>query len=114
MSEVNYGRTIKGDVCHCKEGTSIAAGNCPTDPMLSNVDNCFSLNSHLILNNTCNGKTECTIRASNGIFGDPCPGIHKYLEVYYECHEKGNTIQCSDWDLITYFHALTQHLYFHF
>ena len=25
LSEANYGRTIKGGVCHCKEGTSIDA-----------------------------------------------------------------------------------------
>lgn len=27
----------------------------------------------------------CTAVASNNIFGDPCPGVHKYLELKYEC-----------------------------
>ena len=89
LSKANYGRTIKGDVCHCKTGTSIAAGNCPTNPNLSNVDNCFSPNSLSILNSTCNGLSECTVSVNNNVFGDPCGGIHKYLEVNYECSKKG-------------------------
>ena len=56
LSEANYGRTIKGGVCHCQEGTSIDAGNCPNNPVWSNVDNCFSSNSLSILKNTCNGN----------------------------------------------------------
>ena len=31
----------------------------------------------------------CEIRASNAIFGDPCEGTFKYLEVRYSC-EMGN------------------------
>ena len=93
LSEANYGRTIKGGVCHCKEGTSIDAGNCPTNPVWSNVDNCFSSSTLSILNNACNGKKECTVNVNNGMFGDPCPGIHKYLEVKYSCYEKGNTLE---------------------
>ncbi|XP_056241397.1 L-rhamnose-binding lectin SML-like, partial [Seriola aureovittata] len=33
----------------------------------------------------CNGKNSCTIRASNSVFGDPCYGTYKYLEVAYVC-----------------------------
>ena len=87
--EANYGRTIKGDVCICKAGQSLAAGNCPTNPNLSNVDNCFSPNSLSILNSTCNSLSECTVSVNNNVFGDPCGGIHKYLEVNYECSKKG-------------------------
>lgn len=34
---------------------------------------------------SCNGKNSCTIRASNSVFGDPCVGTYKYLEVSYIC-----------------------------
>ncbi|XP_028265013.1 L-rhamnose-binding lectin SML-like isoform X2 [Parambassis ranga] len=34
---------------------------------------------------SCNGKNSCTIRASNSVFGDPCLGTYKYLEVAYVC-----------------------------
>lgn len=34
---------------------------------------------------SCNGKNSCTIRASNSVFGDPCVGTYKYLEVSYVC-----------------------------
>uniref|UniRef100_A0A3Q4H0I6 SUEL-type lectin domain-containing protein n=1 Tax=Neolamprologus brichardi TaxID=32507 RepID=A0A3Q4H0I6_NEOBR len=30
---------------------------------------------------SCNGKSSCIIKASNSVFGDPCPGTYKYLEV---------------------------------
>ncbi|KAM8863269.1 L-rhamnose-binding lectin SML-like [Spinachia spinachia] len=33
----------------------------------------------------CNGKNNCTIMASNSVFGDPCGGTYKYLEVAYIC-----------------------------
>ena len=90
LLEANFGRTVKGDVCHCKEGTSIAAGTCPTDPSASNVDDCISSNTLSILNSPCNGKRECTLNVNHFIFGDPCGGIHKYLEVHYNCY--GNIV----------------------
>ncbi|XP_033485442.1 L-rhamnose-binding lectin SML-like [Epinephelus lanceolatus] len=34
---------------------------------------------------SCNGKNSCIIRASNSVFGDPCVGTYKYLEVAYIC-----------------------------
>ncbi|XP_068454264.1 L-rhamnose-binding lectin CSL1-like [Clinocottus analis] len=38
---------------------------------------------------SCNGKNSCTIRASNSVFGDPCVGTYKYLEVAYICEYPG-------------------------
>uniref|UniRef100_A0A8P4KES9 SUEL-type lectin domain-containing protein n=1 Tax=Dicentrarchus labrax TaxID=13489 RepID=A0A8P4KES9_DICLA len=38
-----------------------------------------------ILKKSCNGKNSCTIEASNSVFGDPCVGTYKYLEVAYTC-----------------------------
>lgn len=33
----------------------------------------------------CNGKSSCSVVASNSVFGDPCVGTYKYLEVDYFC-----------------------------
>ena len=33
----------------------------------------------------CEGHRECSLDASNGVFGDPCRGIRKYLYVEYLC-----------------------------
>ncbi|XP_008413130.1 L-rhamnose-binding lectin CSL3-like [Poecilia reticulata] len=33
----------------------------------------------------CNGKSECSVLASSSVFGDPCAGTYKYLEVLYLC-----------------------------
>lgn len=41
---------------------------------------------------SCNGKSSCTIRASNSVFGDPCVGTYKYLEVAYTCQYPAQTI----------------------
>ncbi|KAI3356684.1 hypothetical protein L3Q82_003375 [Scortum barcoo] len=38
---------------------------------------------------SCNGKNSCTIRAGNSVFGDPCGGTYKYLEVAYICEYPG-------------------------
>ncbi|XP_053174095.1 L-rhamnose-binding lectin CSL3-like [Scomber japonicus] len=34
---------------------------------------------------SCNGKRNCTVNANNSVFGDPCYGTYKYLEVAYRC-----------------------------
>ncbi|XP_033741868.1 zonadhesin-like [Pecten maximus] len=33
----------------------------------------------------CQDKSHCVLTASNGVFGDPCRGTYKYLEVTYKC-----------------------------
>uniref|UniRef100_A0A3B4TW71 SUEL-type lectin domain-containing protein n=1 Tax=Seriola dumerili TaxID=41447 RepID=A0A3B4TW71_SERDU len=37
---------------------------------------------------SCNGKSSCSVKASNSVFGDPCVGTYKYLEVSYRCQCK--------------------------
>ncbi|XP_059188558.1 L-rhamnose-binding lectin CSL1-like [Centropristis striata] len=34
---------------------------------------------------SCNGKNSCVVRARNSVFGDPCVGTYKYLELAYTC-----------------------------
>ena len=44
--------------------------------------------------NSCDGKTSCTLRADNGIFGDPCGGVEKYLEVRIALGSAAKTQLC--------------------
>merc|ERR1711915_383262 len=47
--------------------------------------NCNSSKSKQEVSNRCNGLRTCSVAPSNSIFGDPCRGTHKYLDVDYEC-----------------------------
>ncbi|XP_046889616.1 L-rhamnose-binding lectin CSL3-like [Hypomesus transpacificus] len=33
----------------------------------------------------CNGRKACNVKAANNVFGDPCRGTYKYLDVNYTC-----------------------------
>lgn len=47
--------------------------------------NCMSYRSFLIMQDKCSQKQNCSVVVSSKIFGDPCPGTLKYLEVQYHC-----------------------------
>lgn len=38
-----------------------------------------------VLHSKCAHKQNCSVLASTNMFGDPCPGTHKYLEAHYLC-----------------------------
>ncbi|XP_023257365.1 uncharacterized protein LOC111651603 [Seriola lalandi dorsalis] len=62
----------------------------------SKIQNTDCYNPTNIVAESCNGKNSCTIRASNSVFGDPCSGTYKYLEVSYTC-EYPVTIMIESW-----------------
>ena len=47
----------------------------------------FWLNSSAtsIVQQRCNGKSRCKVFAKDAVFGDPCPGISKFLEIEFNC-----------------------------
>lgn len=47
--------------------------------------NCMSFRSFLIMQDRCSQSSNCSVVVSSKIFGDPCPGTSKYLEVQYHC-----------------------------
>ncbi|XP_043966491.1 rhamnose-binding lectin-like [Gambusia affinis] len=51
----------------------------------SQTENVYCSNPTNIVAQICNRKNSCTIRAHNSVFGDPCVGTFKYLEVAYTC-----------------------------
>uniref|UniRef100_A0A668U9C1 SUEL-type lectin domain-containing protein n=1 Tax=Oreochromis aureus TaxID=47969 RepID=A0A668U9C1_OREAU len=52
------------------------------------VVQCSSPTSNDVVAKSCNGKNSCTVSASNSVFGDPCFGTYKYLEVVYTCQSR--------------------------
>ena len=38
-----------------------------------------------IVKDSCEGRESCVLEPHTGVFGDPCPGVYKYLEVLYQC-----------------------------
>lgn len=67
----NYGRLTGGHIC----GGRVRTTNCGAAGSLDKVKR------------SCQGKRSCRLTASNGIYGDPCVGTYKYLEVRYRCEE---------------------------
>ncbi|XP_032572161.1 latrophilin Cirl isoform X3 [Drosophila sechellia] len=44
-----------------------------------------------VLNSRCAHKQSCGVLAATSMFGDPCPGTHKYLEAHYQCISAAQT-----------------------
>ena len=65
----NYGRLTGGHIC---DGSKA-----------SETTNCGAEGSIHIVRKKCHGKRECKLEASNSVFGDPCAGVYKYLEVRF-------------------------------
>ncbi|XP_066304553.1 uncharacterized protein [Branchiostoma lanceolatum] len=65
----NYGRTDS---------------NACADSPISVVD-CLSPTALLTVQSICDNQQSCTLDATNAVFGDPCPGTYKYIEILYRC-----------------------------
>ena len=60
-----------------RQSHSICGTGGPTD--------CAATDSLEIVRDKCENRESCDIAASNTIFGDPCVGIGKYLEIEFTC-----------------------------
>ncbi|XP_034552641.1 L-rhamnose-binding lectin SML-like isoform X2 [Notolabrus celidotus] len=67
----DFGRRDRTTCSHMRTAAQIADVEC-SDPTA-------------LVAERCNGKSSCMIKASDSVFGDPCPGITKYLELAYVC-----------------------------
>ncbi|XP_057301474.1 rhamnose-binding lectin-like isoform X2 [Hydractinia symbiolongicarpus] len=78
----------------CPFGTTITVLSANYGRLSKHV--CRGTNSHLTttckassslkkVRASCNGKRSCKVSASNGVFGDPCVGVFKYLTVNFVC-----------------------------
>jgi len=58
---------------------------CPYGKNHKNVINCSAKGSFEKISSMCEGKSSCKINPTNRVFGDPCYGTYKYVEVTYKC-----------------------------
>ncbi|CAH1244449.1 PKD1 [Branchiostoma lanceolatum] len=71
-----YGRTTWA---HCSRGSN-------------GITDCRSTNSLALVRSRCHGRSSCSLAASNSVFGDPCAGTAKYLEVEFTCIGMGTNV----------------------
>ncbi|KAM4569889.1 L-rhamnose-binding lectin CSL3-like [Odontesthes bonariensis] len=58
---------------------------CATGRPASQIQNVHCSSQSTTVAESCNGKSSCSINAINSVFGDPCRGTYKYLELAYTC-----------------------------
>ncbi|XP_011451344.3 D-galactoside-specific lectin [Magallana gigas] len=75
-----HGRVIK--IRHANYGRTNYF-TCPRGNL--HTDDCESSDTKEIVKKRCNGRRKCTLTATNSIFGNPCHGTTKYLEVTFKC-----------------------------
>lgn len=71
----------------CSHPTAIHTANCSSSTALS------------IVQAACDGRSVCHIYPNSVVFGDPCPGTYKYLQVQYSCGECENALGDDTWCL---------------
>ncbi|XP_064652128.1 adhesion G-protein coupled receptor G6-like [Lineus longissimus] len=74
INYANYGRTNSTICSRGRPFERISNTNCSSEAI-----------SLTIVKKKCHGKPECSISASNSIFGEPCFSTYKYLYVNYTC-----------------------------
>jgi len=85
----NYGRTEKDKCPSSLLKNLLASTDCKADKSLE------------IVKTHCDGMGSCTVQAKNSLFGDPCSGTFKYLDVSYTCKKRESSLK-----LLTSFYQL--------
>ena len=58
---------------------------------MSNNAEIFQMTNFAISIFSCQDKTACQLIVNSDIFGEPCPGTFKYIEIHYSCIEKARS-----------------------
>jgi len=83
----------KGSVVNIQEATygRLSSEICPIGPHTVPTGGCRAVNSLSLVRAECNNQQSCYLAAFNSVFGDPCYGTYKYLNVIYSCQPKDET-----------------------
>jgi len=73
VQQASYGR-LKNNLCQSQTGLHAVP-----------IGGCRAVNSLSLVRARCNYQQSCSLYASNLVFGDPCYGTYKYLNVVYSC-----------------------------
>ena len=94
--DASYGREVDGSTARHNKV-------CPGIVQSAHVGKCTSAAAEGIVKMQCHGKQACALKAANHVFGDPCGGTKKYLNVHYECAmvaelDMCHSSNCKNWD----------------
>ncbi|XP_078610906.1 uncharacterized protein LOC144881610 [Branchiostoma floridae x Branchiostoma japonicum] len=78
-------------VAHALFGRTETEPHCGGDSWYFGNTNCRSINAVSVVKDQCDGRRTCTVTADHAVFGDPCFGTSKYLEVKYGCLENDSS-----------------------
>ena len=79
----NFGR-ISGKICASGSRAGVL-------DVSSWSTRCIQPTSLRAVSSACRGqRSHCSVQVSSAVFGDPCPGTPKYLEVVYTCQRKSS------------------------
>uniref|UniRef100_A0A7N5ZPB2 SUEL-type lectin domain-containing protein n=1 Tax=Anabas testudineus TaxID=64144 RepID=A0A7N5ZPB2_ANATE len=87
---------------HCGQVIFVSSANygrrdrttCSTGQPASQVE---TVTLYLFLTHSCDGKSSCSVKVRGSLFGDPCFGTYKYLEVTYTCQSKFSKAPSDCW-----------------
>nr|5H4S_A Chain A, L-rhamnose-binding lectin [Toxopneustes pileolus] len=88
-----YAETPAIHICYAMYGRQTSEPVCPSKSI--STTNCAASSSLSTARSVCEGRSECSIAASNDVFGDPCIGTYKYLEIDYICARRGRSCEGS-------------------
>ncbi|XP_070296620.1 L-rhamnose-binding lectin CSL2-like [Salvelinus sp. IW2-2015] len=74
IHRANYGRRDQLVCSFKRPANQLANTNCSANPPLP-----------VRWQRGCDGKSQCDVPASSSLYGDPCVGTYKYLDVAYTC-----------------------------
>jgi len=73
--------------------------SCPTSTYTNPTSLCLATNSLKVVGDRCQDSEMCSVEASNIMFGDPCYGVQKYLEVVYTCQKRASACESQSLDM---------------
>ena len=72
-----------GLFCKYSNEVTLIFFSCPSAAI--KTTSCSADKSLKLLKKACHGKNSCDLIPTNAVFGDPCVGTYKYIEMNFYC-----------------------------